>query len=131
MIAKHPVQRVEVSFAGPPPVRQIERASGVSDVDTDGTIVRCLVTGDLATTDYSIYTVLYGFDFIVVAYLVFNSMFLPRVIGVLLAIDAATYLASGFATMIAPGWPPTWGPGSACPRSSRKGRSACGCWSPA
>lgn len=103
MIAKHPVQRVEVSFAGPPPVRQIERASGVSDVDTDGTIVRCLVTGDLATTDYSIYTVFYGFDFIVVAYLVFNSMFLPRVIGVLLAIDAATYLASGFATMIAPG----------------------------
>jgi hypothetical protein len=45
MIAKHPVQRVEVSFAGPPPVRQIERASGVSEVDTDGTIVRCLVTG--------------------------------------------------------------------------------------
>ena len=45
MIAKHPVQRVEVSFAGLPPVRQIERASGVSEVDTDGAIVRCLVTG--------------------------------------------------------------------------------------
>jgi hypothetical protein len=47
MIARHPVQRVEVSFAGPPPVRQIERASGVSDVDVDadGAIVRCLVTG--------------------------------------------------------------------------------------
>jgi hypothetical protein len=45
MIAKHPVQRVEVSFAGAPPVRQIERASGVSEVDIDGPIVRCLVTG--------------------------------------------------------------------------------------
>lgn len=45
MIAKHPVQRVEVSFAGTPPVRQIERASGVSEVDLDGAIVRCLVTG--------------------------------------------------------------------------------------
>jgi hypothetical protein len=45
MIAKHPVQRVEVSFAGPPPVRRIERASGVSQVDTDGAVVRCLVTG--------------------------------------------------------------------------------------
>jgi hypothetical protein len=45
MVAKHPVQRVEVSFVGTPPVRQIERASGVSEVDTDGTIVRCLVTG--------------------------------------------------------------------------------------
>ena len=45
VIAKLPVQRVEVSFAGPPPVRRIERASGVSDVDTDGAVVRCLVTG--------------------------------------------------------------------------------------
>jgi hypothetical protein len=45
MIAQHPVQRVEVSFVGAPPVRQIERASGVSEVDIDGRIVRCLVTG--------------------------------------------------------------------------------------
>ena len=45
MIAEHPVQRVEVSFTGTPPVRQIERASGVSEVDIDGPIVRCLVTG--------------------------------------------------------------------------------------
>jgi hypothetical protein len=45
MIAQHPVQRVEISFAGAPPVRQIERASGVSEVDVDGPIVRCLVTG--------------------------------------------------------------------------------------
>jgi hypothetical protein len=45
VIAKHPTQRVEVSFAGTPPVRQIEQASGVSEVDIDGPIVRCLVTG--------------------------------------------------------------------------------------
>jgi len=45
MIARHPVQRVEVSFAGAPPVRQIERASGVSEVEIDGPIVRCLVIG--------------------------------------------------------------------------------------
>jgi hypothetical protein len=45
MIAEHPVQRVKVSFTGTPPVRQIERASGVSEVDIAGPIVRCLVTG--------------------------------------------------------------------------------------
>jgi hypothetical protein len=45
MIAEPPVQRVEVSFTGSPPVREIERASGVSEVDVDGPIVRCLVTG--------------------------------------------------------------------------------------
>src|SRR6202035_324869 len=54
---------------------------------------------DLATTDYSIYTVFYGLDFIVVGYLVFRSTFLPRTIGVLLGIDALTYLFNGFATM--------------------------------
>jgi hypothetical protein len=45
MTPEHPVQRVEVSFVSTPPVRQIERASGVSEVGVDGLIVRCLVTG--------------------------------------------------------------------------------------
>jgi hypothetical protein len=37
--------RVEVRFVGAPPARQIERASGVSDVEVDGRILRCLVCG--------------------------------------------------------------------------------------
>jgi len=40
-----PIQRVEVSFVGAPPVRQVERASGVSEVEVDGPILRCLVSG--------------------------------------------------------------------------------------
>jgi hypothetical protein len=60
--------------------------------------------GDLSTIDYAIFGVFYGFDFICVAYLVFTSTFLPRAIGVLLAIDALNYLAGGFATMLAPGF---------------------------
>ena len=38
-------QRVEVSFVGAPPAQQIERASGVSEVEVDGPILRCLVCG--------------------------------------------------------------------------------------
>jgi hypothetical protein len=38
-------QRVEVHFVGPPPARQIARASGVSDVEVDGSRVRCAVCG--------------------------------------------------------------------------------------
>jgi hypothetical protein len=38
-------QQVEIRFVGTPPVRQIERASGVSEVERDGPILRCLVTG--------------------------------------------------------------------------------------
>ena len=39
------MQRVEVSFVGAPPAQEIERASGVSQVQIDGPVVRCLVWG--------------------------------------------------------------------------------------
>ena len=39
------MQRVAVSFVGAPPVRQVERATGVSEVRLDGHILRCLVCG--------------------------------------------------------------------------------------
>ncbi len=45
MTVRHLIQRVEVSFLGAPPVRRIERASGVSEVPVDGQVVRCLVAG--------------------------------------------------------------------------------------
>jgi hypothetical protein len=38
-------QRVEVTFVGVPPLRQIERASGVNEVEIDGSMVRCVVCG--------------------------------------------------------------------------------------
>jgi len=39
------IQRVEVSFVGQPPVRVVERAAGVSDVEVEGPTLRCLVHG--------------------------------------------------------------------------------------
>jgi hypothetical protein len=39
------IRRVEVSFVGPAPARQVERASGVSHVETDGPVLRCMVYG--------------------------------------------------------------------------------------
>jgi len=45
MAAQLPIQRVEISFVGTPPVAQLERASGVSGVQRVGPIVRCLVAG--------------------------------------------------------------------------------------
>ena len=38
-------QWVEVSFVGTPPAQQIERASGVSQVEVNGAMLRCLVCG--------------------------------------------------------------------------------------
>jgi hypothetical protein len=40
-----PIQRVEVTFVGTPPTQQVKRASGVSEVEVDGSILRCLVAG--------------------------------------------------------------------------------------
>jgi hypothetical protein len=45
MFEEPPVRRVEVSFVGTAPARQVERASGVSEVETEGSILRCLVCG--------------------------------------------------------------------------------------
>jgi len=38
-------QRVEVTFVGPPPTREMERASGVSHLEVDGRVLRCIVSG--------------------------------------------------------------------------------------
>ena len=37
--------RVEVTFVGSPPARQMARASGVTDIEVDGHQVRCVVCG--------------------------------------------------------------------------------------
>jgi Domain of unknown function (DUF4386) len=60
--------------------------------------------GDLSGTGYSVYGIFYGFDALCVAYLVLKSAFLPRAIGVLMAVDGlVAYLAYGFTNLLAPG----------------------------
>jgi hypothetical protein len=61
------------------------------------------LAGDLSPVGYSIYGVFYGFDIGCVAYLVLKSAFLPRAIGVLLAVDGLAYLVYGFTHILAPG----------------------------
>jgi hypothetical protein len=45
MAHEQAIKRVEVSFVGTPPVMRVERAAGVSDVEVDGLVLRCLVDG--------------------------------------------------------------------------------------
>jgi hypothetical protein len=37
--------RVEVTFVSAPPGQRMERAAGVSDIEIDGSILRCIVLG--------------------------------------------------------------------------------------
>ena len=39
------IRRVEVRFVGAPPARQVQRASGVSEVEINGPVLRCVVSG--------------------------------------------------------------------------------------
>ena len=45
MLNNRATWRVEVTFVGTPPARQIERASGVSDVEAHDHTIHCLVCG--------------------------------------------------------------------------------------
>ena len=45
MTQQLPTQRVQVTFVGTPPARQVARASGVSEVTVDGRQLRCIVSG--------------------------------------------------------------------------------------
>ena len=45
MRAELPAWRVEVRFVGATPISRIARASGVSEVSAEGSIVRCVVRG--------------------------------------------------------------------------------------
>ncbi len=40
-----PLQPVEVTFVGAPPLHQVERALGVSEVSVEGSVLRCTVYG--------------------------------------------------------------------------------------
>jgi hypothetical protein len=45
MSEQFPSYRVEILFSGPVPARQVARASGVSEVEARGTVLRCRVLG--------------------------------------------------------------------------------------
>ena len=45
MAEELPVWQVQVSFVGTAPARRVARAAGVSDVEADGCVLRCLVCG--------------------------------------------------------------------------------------
>ncbi len=59
---------------------------------------------DLQAISYNIQQVIYAGYLLVAGYLVFRSTFLPRVIGVLMAIGGLCYLTYSFADFLAPGF---------------------------
>jgi hypothetical protein len=77
---------------------------GAARTDLTAAQVQALtsLSGDLSDVGYDLHTVFFGFDILIVAYLILRSRFLPRAIGILLAIDGAAYLIYSFADVLAP-----------------------------
>jgi hypothetical protein len=53
---------------------------------------------------FAICLVFFGFDCFAMAYLIINSTFFPRIIGVALAIEGVGYLVNSFTLFLAPAW---------------------------
>jgi hypothetical protein len=78
----------------------------------------------LSGISYDVSTAFFAFYAITIGYLIFQSGFMPRAIGVLMFIDGVAYLVYGFADMLAPGFashlvpwaqlPTLFGEGSLC-----------------
>jgi hypothetical protein len=56
----------------------------------------------LHSQGYNISLVFFGFYCLLIGYLIFRSTFLPRVLGVLMAVAGLCYMPYGFATFLSP-----------------------------
>jgi hypothetical protein len=63
-----------------------------------------LVSQTLYTHGYNISLVFFGFHCLLIGYLIYRSTFLPRIIGVLLAIRGPCYAANSLGTFLSPGF---------------------------
>jgi hypothetical protein len=61
------------------------------------------LTGQLAHVDYTLFTVFFGLDILLMSYLLLRSRLVPRIIAVLLAVDGLAYLVYSFTDILAPG----------------------------
>ena len=61
------------------------------------------LTSVFAHHDYTVYTVFFGLDILLMSYLLLRSRFVPRLIGVLLAVDGLAYLVYSFTDILTPG----------------------------
>lgn len=59
---------------------------------------------EVQANSYNVSAVFFGGYALSIGYLIFRSTFMPRVIGVLMAVDGLAYIFNSFATFLAPGF---------------------------
>jgi hypothetical protein len=84
------------------PLVLLDGAQGLHALPADQMQALAYAPLRLQTFGYDVQQVIYAGYLLAAGYLVFRSTFLPRVIGVLLAIGAVSYLIYSFASFISP-----------------------------
>lgn len=59
---------------------------------------------DVAAAGYNVSVVFFGGYCLAIGYLIYRSTFMPRAIGVLMAVDGFAYISNTFITILAPGF---------------------------
>lgn len=59
---------------------------------------------DVAAAGYNVSVVFFGGYCLAIGYLIYRSTFMPRAIGVLMAVDGLAYMSNSFITILAPGF---------------------------
>jgi hypothetical protein len=84
------------------PLVLLQGAHFLSAFETDQLQSLALASLSLHGTGYNIGLVFFAFHCILVGYLIFKSTFLPRILGVLMAIAGLCYLINSFAHLLSP-----------------------------
>jgi hypothetical protein len=84
------------------PLIVLRGAHNVSAFNLEQLQALALMFLKLHVQGYNVSLVFFGFYCVLVGYLVFRSTFLPRILGVLMAIAGLCYLTSSFATFLSP-----------------------------
>jgi hypothetical protein len=84
------------------PLIVLEGAHNVSAFNLEQLQALALMFLKLHVQGYNVSLVFFAFYCVLVGYLIFRSTFLPRILGVLMAIAGLCYLSSSFATFLSP-----------------------------
>ncbi len=84
------------------PLVLLDRGFYASALTTEQIQVLAYIPFDIYTNSYSIYITFFGCFGLTLGYLVFRSTFVPRVLGLLMALGGLAYVFSSFANFLAP-----------------------------
>jgi len=85
-------------------VLYIGRAQTVSAFSSQQLLEQALLSLRLQSVGYNIALVFFGFTCVLLGYLIVRSTFLPRILGILMAISGIGYLINSFVHLLAPAY---------------------------